>query len=434
MKRWVTFVAILFLISCTGSYNPPAPPVPPPVTSVCPDGVCDPGENCAPDCNVDPEPPPPVVIAPKVKTRWLTISPYGMFASPTADFEKIAADIYNSEFTGASVHLLSPWTKLPGEILPDDWPWQFKSGKFDLTKPNALWYQKLRRLLAAFGKYHLDLEISFVDQYCCTSTGLKAPSKVHPFRNNNLGFNWTGNPNQLYQSLTFPVRFHHITWEDLDEHALKWKFSVTSPAARAIDAYIQGVVAEVVAAMKTHPNLRVGWKWANETYGGLSVGDSRGDRSEMIVYVSEQFEKKGLKVSNRFFRFVDRDIRVDDPVEQKRRALNNHRAITRKYGQQDGLGSIHEIHSVCNKATLDSLIALGFNINALLPSTDGNECTNFYPTGPRDLVNMKVNGKPLPFLDIKMEEGWLLQFPYDKKQFMRNWSRYFPEHKGKILQ
>lgn len=413
MKQTLIVLFLILFISCGGTQKPPVVTPPDPVP--------------APQPTPTPEPQPtPEPIQPKVKTRWLTISPYGMFASPTADFEQVAKDIYNSQFTGTSVHLLSPWTKIPGESpRPDDWPWQFKNGKFDLTKPNPFWYAKLRRFLGAFGKYGLDVEVSFVDQYCCTSTGLKAPSKVHPFRNNNLGFNWTGNPNPLYQSLTFaPLRFHHIEWKDVDEHNLKWQFFIKTPAAKAIDAYIQGVITEIAAAMKTYPNMRVGWKWANETFGTDAVGSSRGDRSEMHVYVVEAFAKKGLTPSKRFFSFVDRDIKeIADAVEVAKRRTNLHASITRTYGKQDGLGSIHEIHSTCTGATrLDLITRTKFDPNKTLFSTDGNECSKQYPNGPRDLIKSKT-----PWLDIKMEEGWRPE-PYNPKDFMKNWRNYSPAH------
>lgn len=439
MQNKLFVLLLVLLVGCTYNSAPKPPTPPPPHVAVCGDGICEVGEMCAKDCEAPP-PPPPVTPCGKIKSRWLTFGYYSMFAasdpSKMPNYDGFAEDVCQSLFTGVSVHLLSPWDKLPGGTpAVDDWPFTFRNGRFDVTKINPFWVAKLNRFLDAFGKHGLDVEISFLDQYCCTP-GLNKylPQQYHPFRQNNIGVNWNDNADALYSSLTFaPTVFNHIEWKDVDEHKLKWDFSVKTPAAKMMDLYIDAVVTAVAQNMAEWPQMRVAWKWANETQGGDTIGDSLGDRSEMVAYVAEKFAKAGLKPSKRFFSFVDRDYHSDIYANEKFGQIDQQLSITRAYGVSDGLGAIHEIHGMCNTTFINARLVLcgtahGQNGCAAdrthtLFSNDGNKCSVEYPKGPREIIAMD-----LPFTDIKMEESWTTRPKYLPGHINDMWKRYAKVH------
>lgn len=417
MKKIV--VLLLFLLVACSSQQPPVNPWPQPV----------PGPVTPPPPQTQPTP-QPQTCQKAIKTRWLTFGYYSLFGasdSGTPDYETFAEDVCKSNFTGVSVHLLSPWDKLKGGMpKADDWPFTFKGGKFDTTKINPFWQTKFGRFLDAFGKRGLDVEVSFVDQYCCTS-GLNKylPQQYHPFRQNNIGIDWNSDAEALYSSIEFaPTRFNHISWTDKClgcEHKLQWVFHVSTPAAKMIDAYMQTVVDSVVAALNKYPKMRVAWKWANETKGAPILKDTRGDRSEMVAYITEKFVAKGYPLtSKRLLRFIDRDYVPADVAKQ--RVL--HDSIVRPYGVQDGLGAIHEIHGMCDAATIQTRIASGTAAaKDTLFSFDGNKCSQNFAANAKAAI--KLN---LPWMDVKMEEAWTPHPHYIQGQINKSWKLYAPVH------
>lgn len=427
---------ILFIASCAQHQAPPPVTPAPPVGG----GIEQPKTNPTPT----PIPAPPKTCMRQLteKPVWLTYGHYEAFngddPSGQVDYNYLAELIcQNKPWTGVSFHLLGPYEKTPGAMpVVGDWPWKFIAAqkRFDGTKLDEKWFStRLDSMLDAFGKRGGDVEIAFLDQFCCSGD---TPQKFHPFMQNNAGEVFTS-ADALYSSLALydpPVKFHHIVWTDVNEAKLQFNFSKPNAMAKMIDLYFDAVTTHIAAKMKQWPNLRIMWKLANETKGGDS---KRGDRSEIYVYVSEMFKRKGLVPDGkRFFAAVDREYlttkaepgkTLEQTLIDRRKEL--HDSVVRPYGVSWGLGAIHEIHGRCLEASAKDVekdMSIQYRIQTkgaaepnTLESNDGNRCRLYYPNANHKtlaqalVIAATVQSEPKKiikakhkFTDIKMEEYW----------------------------
>lgn len=451
MKKLLSFLLLIVLISCGGTTHPPVspqPPIPPTSTPIVSEEEIE-----------VPMPTGECVRTLAQKTRWLTYGHYGAFnaddPSGLVDYDYLAALIcQNKPWTGASFHLLGPWEKTPNATpVQGDWPFKWMADKkqFNGTKIDPLWFSnRLDRALDAFGKRGLDLELALLDQYCC---GSGTPQTWHPWRQNNAGEIFTST-DALYSSLALfdrPVRFHHIAWTDVNEARLQFNFSTPTPMAKMMNLYFETVTDHIVAAMNRWPNLRVGWKLANESLGG----DKKvGDRSEMYADVTQMFKRKGLTVGNRFYAFLDREYEtryaesgktLEQTLIDRRKEL--HDSVVKPYGMSWGLGAVLELHKRCREtevAGTEGYISVQYRIRTggakeadTLFSNDGNTCKNYYPNTngmklddalkiaaatPSEVKKIIKAGHK--FTDIKMEEAWTPWPQYRQGDVNRMLRRY----------
>lgn len=326
--------------------------------------------------------------------RVVFLGAYGAFNCAKVKIKELIDQYSVTNITGFKVFLLNPWTQLPKRpVYP--WPFDENKNRFVMTQQNAEYYERLAEWAEEILSAKLDFGITFFDRYYQRRWVKDHKFKKHPFRDNNVGIDLGGAPNQvkwdarpIYDSITFgPLQYYWQKWANVNEAQLKWKFTDgMGDFGTALRLFLDKAAETLSPIVKSNKG-RLFWYGRNEERAGVE-----GDRSELYALQSEIFAKHGLSKSKKFFPCVNRDSDHPDMVL--------HKSITRAYGLQHGLGAFHEIHPGTN-SEIKRFLDAGYVPEKTIISGDGwHENHEPFIAGHR---KMYTDGHPM--IDLLFEEA-----------------------------
>lgn len=309
------------------------------------------------------------------------------------DWDKVGKDMYDAGYNQFSV------------FLALNTPLRFLPVNADLSL-NKKWVESNYNFQERMAFWRHNVQMKIFDQY-------HEGEKNDPFASLTT--------EQLYSSWD-GSKYAHTKWDEPLPRRYT-NFRPTSKIGIAIKFYVKAVVAnsKKVKELKLpngkpkYPDFRVVLVWANETMALFKDSNhpvkTRGDREEMLAWVTDLYEQAGFVKGKDLFVQVDYlAFRPDIRTIDYKIMANVSKDLTRR-------GMRLEIHGIKTVADIQKYIKAGVDPKSTLFSTDGD--LKYTAEGQKLLdspyhVDLKVDAKPgQPF------------FPTD---FMQFWNHYFPPY------
>jgi hypothetical protein len=306
-------------------------------------------------------------VCKKDRSRWILWGQYVQFNQSATNWSGIRESLCHTPYNGFSIHLMSPWGNADGF-----YPWIKSENGYDLSRLNPKWFEKLREFASEIGgRGRMILSIAFFDRYFESKWNA---SRLHPFKQNNLGFDWSSSSEPLYESVhQRRSRWNQSGWISWKEERgkLNGREVRFTRIGRSFRAYIIEVITVLNEVKKEYPDLTIAYRVFNEERAKTAEGGSiiSGTSLENAIVVTQIVDQLWKEYGTAFHPGTDL-YPVLDWVAMKGNDLSPEWA--RKTNRRvESLNWLQEIHA-CDQARVKQILAIPrLNPEIVIFSTDG---------------------------------------------------------------